>query len=336
MERRNLYILITALSTMILFAAACTPAQAPEPAPTSPPAPTETPTAAPEDEPTPTVEPTDVPLSFTDARGYELQLTGPPERIVSIAPSNVELLFAIGAGDQLVGRDELSDYPPEAVDIPSIGNPYGELNLETIVALEPDLVLAADINPPEQIEGIRDLGIPAFVVPNPADFQELFRIVEVLGELTANAEQASALRADLSVRVDLVEQRLAGLEPVRVYYEIDGTDPTAPWTTGADTFQHYLISLAGGENIAADLEMWSTISAEEIVIRDPDVIVFEQAPWIPTTEESIGERPGWSEISAVQQGRIEGIDTNLTGRPGPRLVDGLEKLAQFFHPPSIE
>jgi iron complex transport system substrate-binding protein len=275
-------------------------------------------------------------MTFTDVRGHELQIAAPPGRIVSIAPSNVELLYAIGAGDLLAGRDDLSDYPPEASEIPSVGTPYGDLNLEALVALEPDLVLAAEINPPEQVAGIRELDIPTFVVPNPVDFEHLFDIIALLGEMTARVEQAAALNEELSERVERVEQRVAGLNPVRSYYEIDGTDPTAPYTTGSGTFQHYMIQLAGGENIAADLDMWGTISAEEIVTRDPEVIVFEQAPWIPTTPETIGERPGWSEIAAVQQGRIEGIDTNLMARPGPRLVEGLEVLAGILHPAVIE
>lgn len=325
-------ILFSSLVVLSLGAAACGSASTPTTVPTQPqptpvsqestPRPTDT--AAP--------EPTAEALALTDGRGQEVRFARPPERIVSIAPSNVELLFAIGAGDLLVGRDELTDYPPEALEIENIGTPYGQLNTEAVVALEPDLVLAADINPPEQIAAVEDLGIPVFVVPNPIVFQDLYDNITALGELTGHAQEATELNAVLSDRVARVVDVLGDAEPVAVYYEIDGTDPTAPWTTGGGTFQDYLITQAGGDNIAADLDMWQTISLEEIVTRDPQVIVFEVGPFIPTTAESLGERPGWSGIAAVQNGRIYGIDTNLTGRPGPRLVDGLEELAEMLHP----
>jgi iron complex transport system substrate-binding protein len=325
-------ILFSSLLVLSLGVASCGSASTPATVPTEP----QLRTASDEPETLPTdttvPEPTAEVLALTDGRGEEVRLEGPPGRIVSIAPSNVELLFAIGAGDLLVGRDELTDYPPEALEIENIGTPYGQLNTEAVVALEPDLVLAADINPPEQVAAVEDLGIPVFVVPNPLVFQDLYDNITALGKLTGHAQKAAELNASLSDRVERIVDALAEAEPVSVYYEIDGTDPTAPWTTGGGTFQDYLITQAGGDNIAADLDMWQTISLEEIVTRDPQVIVFEVGPFIPTTADSLGERAGWSDIAAVQNGRIYGVDTNLTGRPGPRLVDGLEKLAEMLHP----
>jgi iron complex transport system substrate-binding protein len=253
-----------------------------------------------------------------------------------MAPSNTEMLFAIGAGAQVVGRDEISDYPPEALDVASIGNTYGELNTEAILALEPDLILAADLTPPEQIEMLEELGLVVFQMPNPSDFEGLFATIDTMGELTGHRMEAEDLVTSLGARVDRVSSALDGVDTVTVFYEVDGSDPTAPWTTGAATFQDYLISITGGENIAAEIEGWGQINLEDIVARDPDVIIFAEGPWIPTTVASLSERSGWSDLSAVEEGRVYAVDTNWIDRPGPRLVDAMETFASAIHPEQME
>jgi iron complex transport system substrate-binding protein len=117
-----------------------------------------------------------------------------------------------------------------------------------------------------------------------------------------------------------------------VFYEVDGTDPTAPWTTGSGTFQQVLIEMVMGENVAVDLEGWGSMNLEQIVERDPEVIIFGAGPWVPTTSETLSARSGWGSISAVLDGRVYGVDTNWIDRPGPRLVDALEHFAHAVHP----
>jgi iron complex transport system substrate-binding protein len=286
---------------------------------------------------TATVEPpTPEPLVFTDGMGREVVLDGPAQQIVTIAPSNTEILYAIGAGDQIVGRDEVSDYPPEVLDVPSIGSTYGELNTEAILALEPDLVLAATITSPEQVQALEALDIPLYLLANPMTFDELFDNLIAVGELTGKQEQAQTLVEELSGRVETVIEETSDAETVTVFYEVDGTDPTAPWTTGGGTFQNVLIGMAGGKNVAADIEGWGQMSLEELVTRDPEVIIFGEGPWVPTTVESLSDRAGWSDIAAVQQGQVYGLDTNWVDRPGPRLVLALEHMAEFIHPELFE
>ncbi len=275
-------------------------------------------------------------MSLVDGMGREVALDSDVERIVSIAPSSTEILFAIGAGDLIVGRDDLSDSPPEAADITSIGSTYGDLNTEAIVALEPDLVVAAMINSPEHVEAIDQLGIPVFVLPNPMGFTELYAVIELAGELTGHESQAQTLAQDLEGRVNAVLANLEGVEALIVYYEVDGMDPTAPWTVGAGTFQDVLITLAGGKNVASDLEGYVTLSLEELVARDPQVMIFSQGPYVTTTAESVAERAGWEDISAVANGEIYGIEANWIDRPGPRLVDALEAMAVILHPERFE
>jgi len=262
--------------------------------------------------------------------------TPPAVRIVSLAPSNTEILFAVGAGAQIVGRDELSDYPAEAQQVASIGSTYGALNAEAILALQPDLVLGADITSPEQVQALEDLGLTVFVLPNPVDFEGLFANLELVGELTGHAAEAQTAVSGLRTRVQAVTQATQGAIRPTVYYEVDGTDPTAPWTTGSGTFQSLLIQLAGGQNMAEELQGWGQISLEELVARDPAVIVFGLGPWVPTTAEGLAARTGWGDIAALQQGAVYGIDANWVDRPGPRLVDALEAMARFIHPELFE
>ena len=271
-----------------------------------------TPTNVPPASPTsiPTDTPAPAPLAMKDGLGREVNLEGPAQRIISMAPSNTELLFAVGAGSQIIGRDEVSDYPPEAASITSIGSTYGELNTEAILALEPDLVLAATITSPEQIQSMENLGLTLYLLPNPMTFDELFANVLTVGDLTGHEAEAQALVDSLRGRVEAVEAVMAGAEAVPVYYEVDGTDPSAPWTTGQGTFQDVLIGMVGGENIAGEIEGWGQISLEAIITSDPAVIFFGAGPWIPTTVESLMARSGWGSIRAVQDGRVYEIDTN--------------------------
>ncbi len=275
-------------------------------------------------------------LTLVDGLGRTIVFEQPPQHIVSIAPSNTEILFALGAVDQVVGRDEYSDFPPEALEVTSIGATYGELNTEAIVALEPDLILVADITPIEQIEALEDLGLKVFQVPNPMSFEELFANLEAVGRITGQEKRSVALIEELKARVENVEEVVADAPGARVFYEVDGTDPTAPWTTGTGTFQQVLIETVHGENIADDLEGWGAINIEQIVARDPEVIIFGEGPWVLTTRESLAARTGWDSINAVRAGRIYGVDTNWIDRPGPRLVDALEHFAQVIHPELFE
>jgi len=272
------------------------------------------------------------PLDLTDGLGRQVALAAPAQRIVSLAPSNTEILFAIGAGSQTVGRDELSDFPTAAVTVSSIGSTFGQLNTEAIVALQPDLVLAASITAPEQVQALEDLGMTIYLLPNPNDFAGFYQNLRIVGELTGRQAEAAELAAGLEARVAAVAESVQGVDRPRVFYEADGSDPTAPWTTGSGTFQSVLIDLAGGANVAAELTGWGQFSLEQLVAVDPQVIVFGSGSFVPTTPESLAARPGWGTLTAVAEGRVYAMDTNWVDRPGPRLVDGLEAMARFIHP----
>jgi len=281
----------------------------------------------------PQAAPTPSALTFTDGLGREISLNGPAQSVISLAPSNTEILFAIGAGSQVVGRDNLSDYPEAANAVTDIGSAFGALNTELIVSLEPDLVLAAEINTPEQVKALEDLGLTVYYLKNPVTLDEMYTNLEIVAQLTGHEDKAATLIESLSARVDAVTQKVAGLtEKPTVFYEIDGTDPSKPWTSGPGTFIDTLITMAGGVNIGGVLsDQFAQISAEEIVLQDPDFIVLGDSAF-GVTVESIGQRAGWEELTAVKNNSIFPFDDNLASRPGPRLVDGLETLLAILHP----
>ena len=287
--------LVFPLFALALILAGCSPTATP------------TPTAA------PTLNPT---ITLTDGLDRTVTLSGPARRIVSLAPSNTEILYAIGAGAQLVGRDETSDYPIQAASLPTVGG-YSGFYTETIVALHPDLVLAAGINTPELV----------------ATLEEMYTNFETVAKLTGHATEAAVLVDSLKKRVAAVDARILPLNSrPMVYYEIDATDPTKPYTYGPGSFGDLLIQRAGGVNIGSSLSgQFAQMSLEQLVVANPSIIVLGDSNY-GTTADSLKKRPGWEGLDAVKNGQVFPFDDNLVSRPGPRLVDGLEALAKLLHP----
>ena len=297
------------ITMLVLFMAGCAPAAT-------------SPTAAP------------APIALTDGLGQQITLQQPARSIISLAPSNTEILFAIGAGSQLVGRDSFSDYPPEAANVPDIGGGFTALNTELILSKKADLVLASPLTPPEQIADLRNVGLTVFVVPNPQSFDELYTNLRTVATLTGHQAEAESLVDALQQRVEAVRQTVAkATEKPLVYYELDATDPNAPFTSGPGTFVDLLIKQAGGTNFGGPLKgEWVQVSVEELLAKQPDMIVLGDNTYGGVTPQQVASRTGWNALTAVQQGRIYIFDDNLVSRPGPRLVDGLEAMAKLLHP----
>jgi iron complex transport system substrate-binding protein len=287
--------------------------------------------------PEPTEEPTPEMMTFEDDMGNTVELEGYPQAIVSISASTTEILFAIGAGGQVVGRDEYSIYPDEALEVTNIGAMWEELPTETILALEPDLVVAAQIISEDQVMALRDLGLNVYWQANPYTYEELWENLRDFARLTGHEDETEALIADLEARVAAVQEKTASVtERPSVFYELDATDPSNPWTTGSGTFIDYIINQAGGTNAASALEGdFAQISSEELIAVNPDIILLADAPY-GTTPESVAARPGWDVITAVQENALYPIDPNMMSVPGPRLVNALEETARLVHPELFE
>jgi len=271
-------------------------------------------------------------LTLTDGLGREVTLNGPAQHVVSLAPSNTEILFAIGAGDQVVGRDKLSDFPEAAKNVTDVGSTFDSLNTEQIVSLKPDLVLAAEINTPEQVKQLEDLHLVVYYLKNPLTLEEMYGNLEIVAQLTGHEQEAATLIESLKGRVAAVDEKIAPISSrPNVFYELDGTDPAKPYTAGKGTFITQLIDRAGGHNIAADLDGYPQLSLEQVVAADPAFIILGDARY-GISPESIAQRPGWENLSAVKNGKVLPFNDDLVSRPGPRLVDALEELAKVLRP----
>jgi len=259
------------------------------------------------------------------------------QSIVSLAPSNTEILFAVGCGDHLVARDEFSDFPPEALDLPTIGGSWNGYDEEAIVALQPDVVLASQLNTPEQVQSLQALGLTVYYLENPADLEELYDNLLKVAVICGTTSQAEELVDSLRERVTAVTIAIAPISYApSVFYELDGSDPAKPWTTGPDTFIAYHIRQAGGFNVGDALSTdYAQISLEELLVQNPAIIVLGDSAY-GVTPGQVAARPGWEGMSAVQNEMVFPFDDDLVSIPGPRLVDGLEELARLLHPGVFE
>ncbi len=321
------------LLTLTLLLGACTPAATPATAPAEPE------TTLVEEAPAPVEEtaPESEPMTFTDDMGNELTFDEYPQAILSISPSTTEILFAIGAGEQMVGRDDMALYPEEALALPSIGSLWGDLPTEAILAMEPDLIVAAEIISTEQVAALQELGLQVYWQANPTDYDGLWKNLRDFGALTGHVDESETLVTELAARVDAVNTAIMPLSyRPTVFYELDATDPANPWTAGSGTFIDLIINTAGGFNAASELQgEYTQISSEQLIAVNPQVILLSDALY-GVTPESVAERAGWDAIIAVQEGAMYAIDPNIMSVPGPRLVDALEEVAKLLHPGVLE
>ncbi len=274
------------------------------------------------------------PFVLTDGLDRPVEFEKPAQKIVSIAPSNTEIVFAIGAGALLVGRDEFSDYPEAAKSLPSVGGGFGALDTETLIALQPDLVLASELTPPEQVAALEKLNLKVYLLANPLDLEGMLENLRLVGQITGKQAEAQALIDQLTSRIKAVDEKLAQatVKPL-VFYQLDSTDPNAPWTAGVGSFIDTLINRAGGVNLGGKLkDAYAQISIEQLLVEQPDVILVGDYTWGGVTAEAVLARESWSGIKAIKNQQVFIFDDNLVSRPGPRMVDGLESMARLLHP----
>ena len=265
-----------------------------------------------------------------DDLGRPVRIEEPAQTIVSLGPSITEILFALDLGDRVVGVTDYCDYPEEAQSIAKVGAPFPGFSAETILDLQPDLVLSLAGTVVQQMENV---GVTV-VVLHPTNIQGIYWDIELVGQLTGKEKEAETLVNSMKKRVeDVVARTSMAIAKPTVFYEVDGSwNENKPWTTGYATFQDNLINLAGGVNIAAGRSGWYEMSIEEILNVDPDVIILEDYQF-GVTPEALMARSAWQGLGAVTDGRVYPIeDPNLTSRQGPRIVDGLEMLARMIHP----
>jgi iron complex transport system substrate-binding protein len=261
------------------------------------------------------------PVRVKDSVGRLVVVPVSPRRILCLLPSFTETVFALGAGDRVVGVDNYSDYPAETARLPKLGGVY-DTQLERALSLEPDLIFVSESN-----AALAPLSRSAAAVwaGEPRNLDDVYRIIELTGRLIGRGSAAVQLVAEMKQQIASEERRVNGLPLVRVYYELD----PAPYSVGPSSFIGVLIGKAGGVNIVpADLGDFPKISPELVISSNPEVI-------IGASLDDVERRPGWHAISAVSHRRVftwSGEEAHLLSRPGPRLPQGLRALARRLHP----
>ena len=278
------------------------------------------------------------PLKLVDDASRVVVIKSEPRRIVSMAPSTTEILFALGLGDRVVGVTDYCNYPPEVNELKERGRltvigGYWEPDVEKIVALGPDLVIGyasvpLHLDVAERLESMNVTVLLLF----PRYLNDVFDNIVLVGRACGKLREAQELVEQLRARVESVVERVRGLPKVKVYYEL-WFDPLM--SAGPGTFIDELISLAGGENIFHDAQSpWPMVDSEQVIRRNPDVIVLPDTYMsdFNVSIEQVKSRPGWQVINAVKDDKIYLIEEDIISRPGPRLVDALETLAKYLHP----
>ena len=331
---RTLPALAGLLLAILLAACSAAPAATPTLPPTTP-----FPSTASVATPEPTAAPTEAPaaaprfpVELTDDEGGTASIKAEPGKIVSLTPAATEILFGLGVGDRLVGKvADFTPFPEAAAAIPVVAK-FGLVDVEKIVSLGTELVIAGgnNFNPPESIKQLRDLGVPVLVVFAP-DVAGALKDIELIGRAVGNPDGATAINADISKAMDEVKAARAkdGALPIRTYYELDAS--SGYFGPAPDYFGTQMITIAGGDPLTSGTPGVYQIQAEQILSFDPEVILLGDAAY-GVTAEQVAARPGWDTLTAVKNGDVRPIDDVIVTRPGPRLADGIRALALAINP----
>lgn len=268
---------------------------------------------------------------IVDQMGREVVIDSLPERVVSLAPGNTEIAFAIGLDKKIVGVTDFCNYPAEAKDKEKIGG-FANPNIEAVIALKPDLVLAGNKHD-EIVKKLEEMRIPVLII-SPESLEEVYAAMQLVAEATGSEDNTTAVISGMQDRIKKIQKKLASISDdnkARVYYEVY-SDPLM--SAGSLSLINEVVTLAGGKNIFADIsERYPKINEEAVVERDPQFILF---PQLHGSEEIKGDvfakRPVWGKITAVKENKVYGVQADAISRPGPRLVDAVEEVAALLYP----
>lgn len=318
--KRILAFLFAAL--LALSMAGCAPAS-------TTPAATIAATASPTAIVTPSPEPTPAApeKGLTDFLGNAITLDKFPERIVSLSPSNTEIVYALGLDGKLVGVDSVSDYPEAAKALPKVGDFNGP-NLEMITSLKPDIVLCSNKLQVDAIAQLKTLGINAVAMEATA-YADVYKSIELVGKLTGTEEKAAEVIKDMKAKDQAVLDAVAKATGGKTVYFAMSFGESGNWTGGPGSFPYEFIEKCGGKNITEGLPVpWVNLSMEELVGKHPDIILLSSD--VPGGVEAFKAADGYKDLKAVKDGHVYVVTSNLCSRPGPRMADGLREFAQII------
>ncbi|RIX51705.1 ABC transporter substrate-binding protein [Paenibacillus nanensis] len=289
-----------------------------------------TPSEEPSEEPSGNVPGETVyPITVTDATGTELTLEKAPTAIVTLVPSETETIFAIGAGKSVVGVDEWSNYPEEAAAVAKIGDMT--TNIESVVALNPDLILASSSMNADAIAKLRELNLNVYAT-NPKTYDEVVAKIEEVGKMVNKQAEAAEVANRMRDVKEQVVSAVKDAEKKKVYLEF-----SPGYTVGSGEFLDEIVTLAGGINIAASQPGWFEVNAEEVITQNPEIIIYPDfGEEKSSIVAGIEARPGWDAVDAVKNNRLVEVSNDPLVRVGPRLADGLLEVAKAIHPELIK
>ncbi len=270
------------------------------------------------------------PLTIVDGFEREVMITEEPMKIVSLAPSVTETLFAIGAGDKLVGRTDYDTYPEAVNEITSVGS-LSDPSIEAIVELAPDLVIASTHFKEEVLEKLEEVDIPVVVLIEQESFEGTYELIRKAGKITNTEDEANQVVAGMEGLVADVLDRVKDRTPVSVYYVV-GFGEYGDFTATGETYISGMLEMAGGVNIAKDATGWS-YSIEKVVEQKPEVLLCSA---YFGAKDGIMAANGYKDLDAVKNGKLIEVDNNMIDRQGPRLGLGLLELAKAMHPDAFE
>lgn len=270
------------------------------------------------------------PYTVKDSNGNEVTIEKEPKRIVSVAPNVTELIFSLGKGDELVGRTDYCDYPEAAKKVQSIGS-LTDPNVEKIIELKPDVVIASTHFKEDVAKKLQGLGIKVVILYDSKDLNGAYNSINTLGKIVNAGSKANDLVSSIKNKISVVQEKVKGQKSPKVYYVV-GFGKDGDFTATGDTFISQMINLAGGDNIAKDATDWK-YSLEKIIENDPEYIVVSKNYDMKKLFETTA---GYKDLSAVKNNKVIEIDDNLLNRQGPRLGEGVEALAKIFYPDTFK
>ena len=272
------------------------------------------------------------PLTIKDVTDNEITLEEAPKAIVSMIPSNTEILYALGLEEKIVGVSDYDNYPEEVASKEKIGGQ--EFNVEKIISLNPDLVLAHESGlgvGDAGIKQLRDAGLNVYVVKSAVSFDEVYDTMATIGQATGKIKEAEEMVQTMKDEVATIQEKASTIkEKKKVFTEVSPAPEI--YTAGNNTFMNEMIEMLNAENIASDQEGWIMMDPEEIVKRNPDVIVTTYGNYVPNAAEQVLTREGFGTVTAVKNKAVIDVDADTTSRQGPRLTEGLLELAKAIHP----
>lgn len=268
-----------------------------------------------------------------DDLNKELTFDTIPETVVSLIPSNTEILYEIGAGEKVIGATDYDNYPAEAAEVERVSDSV-VFNAERIIELDPDVVIGYSTGAPTGYEELEAAGIPVFVIESAQSFDDVYGDIEQIATVMGLEDKGEEINRSIQQKIDDVQEKVAAIEETKeLYFEISPSPEL--YTTGQKTFQQEILNHAKVENLFGDLEGWPKISEEEVIKRNPEIITTS----VSYTEDPIAEikeREGWGDIEAIKNDQVFFLDSDITSRPGPRIGEAVELVAKVVYPKAFE